>query len=524
MSDEPTTKPQGTRENLRVIDRYELHGEIAAGGMGTVHLGRLVGDAGFARPVAIKRLHPHLAHEADFVRMFVDEARLASRVRHPNVVQTLDVVRSGDELFHVMEYVHGAPLSALFSAAQRAKQELPLKIVSAIVSNVLQGLHAAHEAKDERGVGLSIVHRDVSPHNIMVGADGVSRLLDFGVLKARGRLSTTGGSGVLKGKLGYIPPEQLRNGEVTRLADVYAASVVLWELLALRRLYSGDSEANVIEQILVGLAPPPSRYQPNVPQELDELVLRGLDPDPDKRFPTARAMAMALERVVAPAPAMEVGYFVERMAGELLAERGALIAAIERESLPLEGGEGGEGDDGQQGEPRGESARADPSQKKAIDDLSSISVAGRRYERKGRRRGAYVVLAIVLFGGVAIAGWVWTKRPSIVPASIVASSATPTALATTTASEPSLAQKPTNAEGDSIAPPHASPKSAPIASKTAIASKPPSAKPTTSTTVSASSSTSVAAPSSSNGDECAVPYWWDKDGVRHYKRQCLSKN
>src|SRR5262249_34859545 len=167
-----------------VLGRYALFGEIASGGMATVHLGRLLGPVGFSRPVAIKRLHPQFARDEAARAMFIDEARLASRVRHPNVVPTLDVVTDGDQLLLVMEYVDGESLARGGRRTRPAGHKVPLPITLAIVSNVLRGLDAAHEAASETGEPLEIVHRDVSPQNVLVGSDGVARVLDFGIARA----------------------------------------------------------------------------------------------------------------------------------------------------------------------------------------------------------------------------------------------------------------------------------------------------------------------------------------------------
>jgi len=191
-----------------IIGRYALFHELAAGGMATVHVGRLLGAAGFSRVVAIKRLHRHFASDPEFVSMFVDEARLAARIRHPNVVPTLDVVRTEDELFLVMEYVSGEALSRLLRATREKGVPVTPRIAVTIGAGLLHGLHAAHTAKGERGEPLEIVHRDVSPQNVIVGTDGIARVLDFGVAKARVRLQTTR-EGQVKGKLAYMAPEQL---------------------------------------------------------------------------------------------------------------------------------------------------------------------------------------------------------------------------------------------------------------------------------------------------------------------------
>src|SRR4051812_16065415 len=219
-----------------------LAARLASGGMSSVHLGRLVGAAGFGRTVAIKQLHPHLAEEREFVTMLLDEARLASRVRHLNVVSVGDVVQADGQLLLVMEYIPGVSLAELLRRALEDKTPIPLPIVSAIGCGILHGLHAAHEATDERGRPLGIVHRDVSPQNVLVGSDGIARLVDFGVAKAAGRLHNTV-SGQVKGKLGYMAPEQLRAGAVDRRADIYAAALVIWETATLRRPFGEESDA-----------------------------------------------------------------------------------------------------------------------------------------------------------------------------------------------------------------------------------------------------------------------------------------
>ena len=199
----------------RLVGRYEVHDRIAAGGMATVHLGRLLGAAGFSRTVAIKRLHDGYAKDPEFVAMLLDEARLAALIRHPNVVPTLDVVAEDDELLVVMEYVEGDSVAHLTKLAQSAGQRVPVPFAAAILAQALHGLHAAHEARDKKGEPLGIVHRDVSPQNILVGVDGVARVLDFGIAKAASRATSTE-DGQVKGKTAYMAPEQLQHGAVDR--------------------------------------------------------------------------------------------------------------------------------------------------------------------------------------------------------------------------------------------------------------------------------------------------------------------
>jgi serine/threonine-protein kinase len=258
----------------------------------------------------------------------VDEARLASRIHHPNVVPTLDVVVAGGGILLVMEYVRGESLARLLRAERERGRLVPLPIVSAIVIGALHGLHAAHEATDDRGVPLGIVHRDVSPQNILVGADGTARVIDFGVAKATGRLQTTT-EGMIKGKVAYMAPEQIAVGRLTRAADVYSMGVLLWETLAGRRMFLGESDAQLVVQVLMGVKDPPSRHTPNLPPGLDRLVMKALALDPAARFASAREMADELLRIVPPAFPTAVGNWVEDVAGEALAQRAREVAAIE---------------------------------------------------------------------------------------------------------------------------------------------------------------------------------------------------
>ncbi len=318
-----------------IVGRYALHGEMASGGMAVVHYGMLQGAVGFARPVAIKRVLPALARDPAVRAMFVDEARLAARIRHPNVVPVLDVVEHAGELLLVMEYVHGESLHQLLRSARARGQRVPLRIVLAIASAVLHGLHAAHEATTETGAPLGIVHRDVTPQNIIVGVDGVARVLDFGIARAAVRLEHTA-HGVVKGKLAYMAPEQLAGGPVDRRADVFAASVVVWEMLAGRRLFvAEDGGVVMVDRLLKGAVEPPGRVAPGTPRLLDAIVLHGLARAPEQRFATAREMALALERAGDVARASELGEWVESLAGDALERRAARVREVERTSSSM---------------------------------------------------------------------------------------------------------------------------------------------------------------------------------------------
>ena len=309
----------------RRVGRYALFGEIASGGMATVYFGRLVGAVGFSRSVAIKQLHPQFARSPEFVAQFLDEAQLTARIRHPNVVSVLDVVAREGELFVIMEFVEGEPLSRL---VRFSKDPIPIPIASAVLVQVLLGLHAAHEATTENGEPLEIVHRDVSPQNMLVGVDGTSHILDFGVAKAASRVHTTE-NGQIKGKLSYMAPEQLRGANLDRRVDVFAAGIVLWELLTGQRLFARSDPGATVTAVLGGDIKPPSQYRSEIPASLDALVLKALAPSPEQRFVSAREMAIALEACVPPASALKVGAWVEAIAGESLRERAQRLREAE---------------------------------------------------------------------------------------------------------------------------------------------------------------------------------------------------
>ena len=307
--------------------------------MASVHFGRLLGPAGFARPVAIKRLHPQFARDPDFVKMFLDEARLAARIAHPNVVPTLDVVNVESEVFIVMEYVRGATLAHLARTMRHRGARIPPLIALGIVSGILQGLHAAHEARSDHDEPLDLVHRDVSPQNALVGTDGVTRLLDFGVAKAAGRLYTTR-DGQLKGKLAYMAPEQVQGKSVTRRTDIYAASVVLWEALTGERLFYARNEASILANVLCADVVAPSAIAPELSHALDRVVLRGLQRDPSQRYATAKEMAAEVDASVGIASATEIADWVVQTAGAELKAHALRIGSIERAGPSPEGASG----------------------------------------------------------------------------------------------------------------------------------------------------------------------------------------
>ncbi len=277
------------------IGRYDLVAELASGGMATVYLARLSGVGGFQRNVAIKVLHPHLAYDGEFVEMFLDEARLAAMIHHPNVVPIQEVEEGEHGYYLVMEYIEGDTFAALLSRAAAAGQPVPQAVVLRIGLDMLAGLHAAHELQDERGNLIGVVHRDVSPQNVLVGTDGITRLTDFGVARAASRLSATR-AGQLKGKLAYMAPEQASGDEnLDRRADVFSAAVVLWEALALRRLFKASNEAATLSRVMNEPIRSPADFNPAVPSAVAQVILYGLSRDVNGRYATAAQFAEALE-------------------------------------------------------------------------------------------------------------------------------------------------------------------------------------------------------------------------------------
>jgi len=282
------------------IGRYRLCFELASGGMASVYLARTEGAAGLQKLVALKRIHPHLAGEKGYVEMFLDEARIASSITHPNVCSVFDCGEADGEYFIAMEYLMGEPLSrvqrrVLANANERRCPLQPARM-AAIIAQACEGLHAAHELKDAHGEPLNVVHRDVSAENLFVAYDGTVQVVDFGIAHARKRLHHTE-AGQVKGTFPYMAPEQMTAAAVDRRVDIWALGAVLWELLTHRRLFLRDTDVNTMYAVLSSEIEPPSKLSPEIPPELDEIVLKALRRSPDERWQTAREMGRALRRV-----------------------------------------------------------------------------------------------------------------------------------------------------------------------------------------------------------------------------------
>ncbi len=474
-----------TDKPIRVIGRYALYQPLASGGMATVHLGRLLGPVGFSRTVAIKRLHDQFTTDPEFVSSFLDEARIAARIRHPNVVPTLDVVATDGQLFLVMEYVQGESLSRLLRATASREERVPLNIAVAIAVSMLHGLHAAHEATSERGEPLHIVHRDVSPQNVMVGVDGVARVVDFGVAKAIGRLQDTR-DGQLKGKIAYMSPEQLKSDKVDRRTDVYAAAVVLWETLTTKRLFSGDSDGAVLNRVLMEPVLAPSSRVPEISPALDAIVMRALSRDPNARFQSAREMALALEELIAPATPTQIGAWVEHVAHASLASRAANVAEIESSSIP----------ENRASEIMNEIRKADASGDLRVTELKTDgSMSASRPAGVPRSRGAVWAIAILSLVVGAVAMTFAVKKIAVAPQAPVSANTTtiPTSIASATV------------------------PSAPIASASVliVATTQPFIAPA------ASSAPRVHHVAPTSTVDCTIPFTWDDVGRKVYKKECV---
>jgi eukaryotic-like serine/threonine-protein kinase len=530
---------------LWILGRYAVYEAIAAGGMASVHLGRQLGDAGFARTVAIKRLLPEAAQNPDVVAMFTDEARLAARVSHPNVVRILDVVSGDAELFLVMEYIVGDSLAALMRGMRRLGVHAPPDVASGVLLGVLYGLHTAHEAVAEDGTPLNIVHRDVSPHNVLVGVDGIARVVDFGIAKAAVQLHTTRDNEI-RGKLAYMAPEQIRADQVTRFADIYAAGVVLWELLAGQRLFSASSEGALLWRVLEGEVTPLLEVAPHVGAAVAAVAERALERDPARRFGSALEMARTLERALPPASPSVVGAWVSRVAGETLATRAALVARIERAtSQPL---------------------TAPPSQPGSRSSVTSVAPAlpassarsalpapvelrnahALRPAEHGThtltalavnpptRRAAGLTLAVLALTAVtAVGAGRWAVGGATrAPATPAASGAAPSQAASGAAPSQAASGAAPSPAASGAAPSPAQADAAGEGITGAEAQMQPGAPPTSGTLAggleAASSRASAPAqlppsttPARSARSPCDPPYFVDANGIRRVKRQCL---
>ncbi|MBL9019980.1 MAG: serine/threonine protein kinase, partial [Myxococcales bacterium] len=276
------------------LGRYTVLKHLASGGMADVLLARTDGVQGFERHVVLKRIRAEHAKDERFIEMFLDEARLAAQLHHQNIVQVHDIGEANGDYFFAMEYLHGEDLRALLSKTSKAKQHMPLGHVVSIISAVAAGLHHAHERKGPDKKPLNVVHRDVSPSNIIIGYDGSVKIVDFGIAKAALRQVETR-SGSLKGKVSYMSPEQCKMTPIDRRSDIYALGVVLYEMATTTRLFKNDSDYLVMDAICTGKIPLPRVRRADLPNELAMIIMTALATEPDRRYQTADELRSALD-------------------------------------------------------------------------------------------------------------------------------------------------------------------------------------------------------------------------------------
>lgn len=337
MNSLPEPQPPGSRiiGPGDVLGRYELLLPVAAGGMAMVWAARLRGSRGFQKIVAVKTMLPKLSEDPQFEKMFLDEASLASRIQHPNVVEVLDLGEQDGVLFIAMEWLDGVPLNQLMKAAKIASG-IPLDVAVHFLTHAAEGLHAAHELKDDRGQSIGLVHRDVSPQNIIVGYDGFTKMVDFGLAKATALGDGATRAGQLKGKISYMAPEQVRGDPLDRRADLFALGVVLYAVTTGKHPFRRESEGATLFAISSpDPAPAPSKFIEGYPEKLEAVLMKAIAKNPNDRFSTALEMARALEETLPEAERVHGGERVGRFVNELLGaqreeQRAQLAEALRR--------------------------------------------------------------------------------------------------------------------------------------------------------------------------------------------------
>jgi serine/threonine-protein kinase len=295
------------------LSRYQVLGRLAVGGMAEVWLARAIGFGGFEKIVVLKTILPNLIENQQFVQMFINEARVAAMLNHPHCVQIFELGKEDNVLFIAMEYIEGFALSRVMKRAKDRGLRLPVEVVSRIACDALSGLEYAHRLTDREGRKVELIHRDVSPDNLLIGFSGQTKLVDFGIAKASMTAMQSTRAGTVKGKFGYIAPEYLRGQKIDGRADLFALGVVLYRALTARRPFVGDSEAAVTLSVLQKSPPTPASISPWVPPEMSGVVMLALEKKPEARFDTARAMRIALERAVRPADADHVAHVLNHL-------------------------------------------------------------------------------------------------------------------------------------------------------------------------------------------------------------------
>lgn len=405
----------GTGFVPHALGRYTLRHPLAEGGMAAVYLAQHRGAGSFHKWLAIKLVHSHLTTDTRFVDMFLDEARLAARIEHPNVCAVYDFGESDGSYFLAMEYLHGESLASVVSLAWQ-RDGLPHEVTAALIADAARGLHAAHELRTPDGTPAEVVHRDVSPQNIFVRYDGIAKVVDFGVARSRERLAERTTTGEVKGKLAYMAPEQLKQQPVDRRADVFALGVVLWEATLGRRLFKRDSEGATVYAVVHDELPPPSQFDPAYPPALERIVMHALERAVDSRYATADAMARDLEAFVAstakPAGPSRLTAIMRELFAERIDAREQLLLELERSPAPRDGAQ-----------PFRETETSRTQRVETREPAAAVAPSGPRRSRS--RVVAAVALASIVATGTFVAMQRWFRTP--VPASRDATTAPPPA-------------------------------------------------------------------------------------------------
>lgn len=313
----------GKAPTRRRVGKYRIVSELGRGGMANVYLALARSAGGVSKLVVLKALRQEIAEEAGSLRMFLDEARLAAQLNHPNVVQTYEVGTEGDRHVIVMEHLEGQPLSRILRLAQGVDRQLSEAMFVHIIIGLLEGLHYAHELKSYEGEPLRLVHRDVSPQNVFVTYDGQVKVLDFGIAKATTSSNHTS-AGVIKGKIAYMAPEQMSGGAIDARADVFSVGCMMWAGATGQKLWKDLTDVQVVKKVLGGEIPNPRTVNPECSEELARITMKALAIDPDQRYATARALQLDLEKYVEQAHLQvkrrELGEFVSKLFGDIRAE------------------------------------------------------------------------------------------------------------------------------------------------------------------------------------------------------------
>jgi len=321
-------------EVARAANEYQLLARLAVGGMAEIFLARGASVAGVARHCVLKRILRAREDDRELIEMFLDEARLAAQLQHPNIAALYDIGKLGDAYFFTMEYVHGETVRLLLRRARERNRPVPLACVLTIIASAAAGLHHAHERVSVDGRPLGIVHRDVSPSNVMVSYEGNVKIVDFGIAKAVGRTVVTR-TGTVRGKIGYLSPEQCRGVPVDRRSDVFSLGIVMWEMLTGEPLYRRATDLETMTAIVADRPPPPSTLRAEVPRDVDDIVLRMLAQPVTQRFQTARAVVEAIELASMRAGTLLSTSAVSSLVRDLFGERVEPWRELDRATPPL---------------------------------------------------------------------------------------------------------------------------------------------------------------------------------------------